>query len=61
MENNISFIGYLNKEVDYKPQCCRCGYSSHVWSINTEWLCKDCLTESEMRLVIEYFEKILTV
>ena len=61
MKNNINFIGYLNKEADYKPQCHKCGYSSHVWSINDEWICKDCLTEEEMKLIIEYFEIALTV
>lgn len=61
MKNNIKFIDYLNEEGDYKPQCYRCSYSSHVWSINEEWICKDCLTEKEMKLVIQYFEEILTV
>lgn len=59
MENNIKFIGYLNKKADYKPQCHRCGYSSHVWSIDDEWICKDCLTYDEMELLVNYIEEVL--
>lgn len=61
MQNNINFIGYLDKKTDYKPECHRCGYSSYVWTIGEEWICKDCLTHEEMKLIINHFEEKLTI
>lgn len=55
----IEFIDYLFKESDFKPRCHRCGYTNHVWSIDDEWICKDCLTKEEMKEVITQIEEVL--
>lgn len=59
IKDKIEFIAYLNKEADFKPMCHRCHYANHVWSINDEWICKDCLTKEESRKIITYVENIL--
>lgn len=56
----IKFIDYLNKEAYYKPQCHRCGHSDHVWSIDGEWICKDCMNIYEAISVIIEIENVLT-
>jgi hypothetical protein len=55
----IKFIDYLNKDCDYKPQCRRCGYADHVWSIDGEWICKNCMSIHEAISVIIEIENVL--
>lgn len=55
----IKFISYLNKNCDYKPQCHRCGYTNHVWDIDEEWVCTDCMSLHEAKSVIIEIESAL--
>ncbi len=56
---DIKFIDYLNKDADYKPTCHRCNYSNHVWEINNEWVCSDCLTKEESIKIVKQLENTL--
>ncbi len=55
----LKFIDYINDEADYKPTCSRCGYNDHVWVIDDELICKNCLTEKEKDFIIDSFQEFL--
>lgn len=58
----VGCIDYVNKGMDYKPTCWRCGWSKPVWTLDDEWVCEDCLTDEEIEYILNYYnsmEKVL--
>lgn len=52
-KHKIVYIDYINKESDLKPVCDRCLYRNHVWNIDDEYICEDCLTKDEIKMILD--------